>query len=255
MARKDISEGKEPLYFDIMPPHILARLHRYSSCYTFNNVIHYLGRVAPKNLSIPYEDHERMLKALEAINTSYEKISTRAMRQATGQSLMRKADVYEEFLSARLPSGEAALEAYKLAYQLADKMNGTPLLRAQREGDYGGLAELVRRGRHMSPEASDYVANLLTRSGPTRAVRKPPSADTARRHRTIVWWILRARRSGTGTDASYSAAAEKFDCSERWVRKIFSEHRTGESELMDKAEQLIEQLECFVKFLREHEPK
>ena len=56
-------------------------------------------------------------------------------------------------------------------------------------------------------------------------------------------------------DASYGEAAEEFKCSERWVRKIFSERGKGEPELLDKANQLIEQLEGFAKFLREHEPK
>jgi hypothetical protein len=266
MKRKDSPEEREPSYFDIMPPEMLARLHRFEGQGTFQNFFHYVDRAIKRNVVVPHEEHGRMLKALASIDASYWKITRdeidrmrdRAFASAMDENfsvMARTNHGFNEFLAARLPSAGRAFEAYKMAYHLVVKMAGTPLLRAQREGDYGGLAELLRSKHHSSREARDYAAKLIEGSAPLRRVRKPPSADTARRHRTIVWWILRARRSGTKLDASYGAAAEEFNCSERWVRKIFSEHGKGEPELLDKANQLIEQLEYFAAFLREHEPK
>ena len=135
-------------------------------------------------------------------------------------------------------------------------MNGTPFCVLKERGITGGWLNLYVHGAsHMSPETIDYVANLLTDQDQlARCASRLAQTPRAGIGQSCGGYCEHVD-PGTGTEASYSAAAEKFDCSERWVRKILSEHRTGESELMDKAEQLIEQLECFVKFPREHEPK
>jgi hypothetical protein len=242
MKRKDLPEAREPSYFDIMPPEMLVRHFRVVDWITYQDVMFNIGHVIKNYLVVPHEEHDRMLKALAASSDSHWKI----LKDETQQLVTPLVD---KAISARLPSLKRVREVYKLAYDIAVKMNATPLLRAQREGDYEGLAALVRGGASLSHEARDYLADLLTRAGPPpREVRKPPSTDIARKHRTIIWWILRARRSGTKPDASYGAAAEEFDCSERWVRKIYSEHKRGEPELLEKANQLIEQLEYFADF-------
>jgi hypothetical protein len=215
----------EPLDADLHSPETYRQASIWELMYLTNLAI-------KKNKLIPSEEHDLLLSLLSAID-----LSIAEHRFST--------IITERGYESKLPNirRERALEIYKLAYGLATKMRGTPLLYAQRAGDRRELAEFIRSEQHLSGEMRQYIADLVEKKTPARERNKPPSAEIARRNRTLVWFILRARASGADPDASIDAAVERFDAGgRRNVQEIFRVNKEREPELLAATELAIERM-------------
>jgi hypothetical protein len=210
--------------------------------------------------SVIYKPMEKLLQtATKLTGKSMEKIFTDQMK-ATGEAASTTpsnvepdtSEIFERGIESKLApiKFDRVLEIYKLVYGLATKMRGTPLLYAEKAGDRRVLAAFIRSEPFLSYEIRQYIADLVEnpartrqRNKPTRQPKRPPSAEVARRNRTLVWFILRARASGTGPDASIDAAVDRFNAGgRRNVQEIFRINKEHEPELLATTELAIKRI-------------
>ena len=221
---------------DVWPPELLRdRDNRVTP------VLDAIHNVIYKNQLMPEDERAQILALTYRLCEAWERINDYVMR-----SSLRRPHLSSPKRPKWPPSPPVKLERlheiYELAYRITVQMLGTPLLYSQKIGDRKILAEHIRRGGHLSPEMGMYIAAIVDGVASARAPNRHKSAKNAKRNRTIIWFILRARANDVDDDPSIELAVEKFGLGRRSTQKIFAEGKDQEPALVSATQELLSKL-------------